>query len=147
MHQMKKILVIGYGNTVRGDDAAGISAAELIAKSIPEITCLCVHQLMPDLAEQISECDIVIFTDADSNASKLSIRQIKPADEIEQPRTHFISPESLIALSKRLYERIPSEAYIIGIPASKFDFSEELSAETSQAVRECVEKVKKLSGS
>ncbi len=31
---MNKVLVIGYGNTLRGDDAAGIHAARLIAKRI-----------------------------------------------------------------------------------------------------------------
>jgi len=28
---MSKVLVIGYGNTLRGDDAVGVRAAELIA--------------------------------------------------------------------------------------------------------------------
>jgi hydrogenase maturation protease len=143
---MNKILVIGYGNTVRGDDAAGIQAAELIAKRHPEIQSICMHQLMPEMAEQISECDIVFFVDADANASKVSARLVEPTVETGQPRSHFITPESLLSLSLQLYQRKPSRAYVIGIPASNFEFSEELSARTLSAVEDCVKEVEKLAG-
>jgi hydrogenase maturation protease len=135
---MTKVLVIGYGNTLRGDDAAGIRAAELIAKRRPEIECVCMHQLMPELAEQIAVNDIVIFIDADVNASQPNVRLVVPGVEADQPRTHFISPESLLRLSQQLYQHMPLKAYVIGIPASQFEFSEELSESTKKAVEESV---------
>ncbi|MGA3286042.1 MAG: hydrogenase maturation protease [Bacteroidota bacterium] len=135
---MNKVLVIGYGNTLRGDDAAGIRAAELIAKRRPEIECVCMHQLMPELAEQIAESDIVIFFDADVNVTQPNVRLAVPSVEDDQPRTHFISPESLLHLSQQLYQRMPLKAYVIGIPASQFEFSEELSESTKKAVEESV---------
>ncbi len=135
---MKKVLVIGYGNTLRGDDAAGIRAAELIAKRRPEIECVCMHQLMPELAEQIAVSDIVIFIDADVNVAEPNVRLVVPSVEDDQPRTHFISPESLFRLSQQLYQRMPLKAYVIGIPASQFEFSEELSESTKRAVEESV---------
>lgn len=135
---MNKVLVIGYGNTLRGDDAAGIRAAELIAKRFAEVECVLVHQLMPELAEQISGCDIVIFIDADVNVTQPVIKSIRPGIEENQPRSHFISPESLLRLSQQLYQRIPQKAYVIGIPASQFEFSEELSETTKKAVEESV---------
>ena len=135
---MKKVLVIGYGNTLRGDDAAGIRAAELIAKRRPEIECVCMHQLMPELAEQIAVSDIVIFFDADVNVAQPNVQVVVPSVEVDQPHTHFISPESLLRLSQQLYQRMPLKAYIIGIPASQFEFSEELSESTKKAVEESV---------
>ena len=135
---MTKVLVIGYGNTLRGDDAAGIRAAELIKKRRPEIECVCMHQLMPELAEQIAVSDIVIFIDADVNASQPNVRLVVPGVEADQPRTHFISPESLLRLSQQLYQHMPLKAYVIGIPASQFEFSEELSESTKKAVEESV---------
>jgi hydrogenase maturation protease len=135
---MNKVLVIGYGNTLRGDDAAGIQAAELVAKRHPEIECVCMHQLMPELAEQIAESDIVIFFDADENVTQPNVRLVEPSVEAEQPRTHFISPESLLSLSQQLYQRMPSKAYVIGISASQFEFSEELSESTKKSVEESV---------
>jgi hydrogenase maturation protease len=135
---MNKVLVIGYGNTLRGDDAAGIRAAELIAKRHPEIECVCMHQLMPELAEQIAESDIVFFLDADVLAAQPIVRLVEPGLETDQPRTHFISPESLLRLSQQLYQRIPLKAYIVGIPASQFEFSEELSEQTAKAAEESI---------
>ena len=141
---MSKVLVIGYGNTLRGDDAAGVHAAELIAKRHPEIICVRVHQLVPELAEQIAECDIVFFIDAQKDVTQLNARLVVPSVDADQPRTHYISPESLLALSKLLYQRIPAKAYIVGIPASQFEFSEELSAQTELAMHECVELVDRM---
>ena len=140
---MSKVLVIGYGNTLRGDDAAGVHAAELIAKRHPEIICVRVHQLVPELAEQIAECDIVFFIDAQKDVTQLNARLVVPSVDADQPRTHFISPESLLALSKLLYQRIPAKAYIVGIPASQFEFSEKLSTQTELAIHQSVAIVEK----
>jgi hydrogenase maturation protease len=141
---MNKVLVIGYGNTLRGDDAAGIRAAELIAKRRPEIECVCMHQLMPELVEQIAVSDIVFFLDADVNVAQPNVRLAVPSVEDGQPHTHFISPESLLRLSQQLYQRMPLNAYVVGIPASQFEFSEELSESTKKAVEESVILVESL---
>jgi len=141
---MSKVLVIGYGNTLRGDDAAGVKAAELIAQRHPEFEYIYLHQLVPELAEKIGDFDIVFFIDAQKDITQPSVRLIAPSIEADQPRTHFISPESLLALSQQLYQRMPSNAYVIGIPASEFKFSEELSAQTTQGVTDCPAMVEQI---
>jgi hydrogenase maturation protease len=143
---VKKILVIGYGNTLRGDDAAGIRAAEEISRRHPEIPCLCMHQLMPEMSEQISEYDTVFFVDADVNASVATARTVEILPDTDQPRTHFISPESLLSLSLRLYQRHPEKAYIIGIPVLKFDFSEELTITALNGIEQCIKIIEKIAG-
>jgi hydrogenase maturation protease len=139
-----KILVIGYGNTVRGDDSAGVRAAELIAQHLSGIECITVHQLMPDQAEQIAECDVVFFLDAHSGIRHLRKRLIEPGNRTGRPRTHFMSPDALVNLSRELYGRQPAKAYVIGIPAEKFEFSESLSKSAEIAVDECVQLVEKM---
>ncbi|MCX6122254.1 MAG: hydrogenase maturation protease [Ignavibacteriales bacterium] len=141
---MSNVLVIGYGNTLRGDDAAGVHAAELIAQRHPKITCVYLHQLVPEVAEQIAECDVVFFIDAQKDITEANARLIAPSVEADQPRTHFISPESLLALSQQLYQHLPAKAYVVGIPASQFEFSEELSASTKIGVDESVQIVNKI---
>jgi hydrogenase maturation protease len=141
---MSKVLVIGYGNTLRGDDAAGVKAAELIAQRHPEFEYIYLHQLVPELAEKIGDFDIVFFIDAQKDITQPSARLIAPSLEADQPRTHIISPESLLALSQQLYQRMPSKSYVIGIPASEFEFSEELSAQTAQGVTDCLAIVEQL---
>ena len=67
---MSKVLVIGYGNTLRGDDAAGVKAAELISRHHPEFEYIYLHQLVPELAEQIAERDFVFFIDAQKDITQ-----------------------------------------------------------------------------
>ena len=141
---MTNVLVIGYGNTLRGDDAVGIHAAELLATRYPEIECVCVHQLVPELAEQIATRDLVFFIDAQPECSRPEARLVMPGTETEQPRTHFISPESLLVLSQQLYQRTPTKTYVVGIPAVKFEFSEELSAPAKKGVDDCLELVNSI---
>ncbi len=141
---MSKILVIGYGNTIRGDDSAGIRAAEAIAEHLPGIGCITIHQLMPEQAEPIAASDIVFFLDAHAGIQHLHVRLIKPGVQCDQPQTHFISPDALLSLSRELYGRAPAKAYVIGIPATTFDFSESLSEPTRRNVEECVRLVEKM---
>ena len=143
---MKSVLVIGYGNTLRGDDAAGVRAAELIAERHPEISCITTHQLTPELAEHISEFETVIFLDAQVEIEKPHIRSLHAHDGQSQPRTHFASPESLLALCKQLYARVPEKIFQVGIPATKLDFSEELSLSTMAAVNEAAALVEQQLG-
>ena len=59
-------LVIGYGNRLRGDDGVGWEVASRLAAAVPSEAAhiLTVHQLTPELAEPVSEADLVIFIDA-----------------------------------------------------------------------------------
>jgi hydrogenase maturation protease len=59
-------LVIGFGNPLRGDDGAGWRAAELIAADLRArgVTVVGRHQLTLELAEDVSEADIVMLVDA-----------------------------------------------------------------------------------
>lgn len=59
------ILVIGYGNTLRGDDAVGPLVAEQVAIwNWPDVRSLPVHQLTPELAAEIAQVEAVFFIDA-----------------------------------------------------------------------------------
>jgi len=141
---MKSVLVIGYGNTIRSDDAAGIHAVELISKRHPEFECICVHQLMPELAEAISKRDMVFFVDASAISNHVEVQEIQSSTFSNQSYTHFITPASLIALSLKVYGHKPRKAFIVGIPANRFDFGEEISEETKKEINRCVEIIEDL---
>jgi hypothetical protein len=58
-------LVVGYGNTLRGDDGIGYRVAEAVAKwQLPQVRSIAVAQLLPELAADIGEVEIVMFVDA-----------------------------------------------------------------------------------
>jgi hydrogenase maturation protease len=49
---MNQVLVLGYGNTLRRDDAVGPLAAEAVAGwGRPGVLALALPQLLPELAE------------------------------------------------------------------------------------------------
>ena len=135
---MNRTLIIGYGNTLRGDDGAGVRAAELAADRIPGVDCVCLHELQPELAEQISRYDEVFFLDATIGSTCLRHSTLKP-DSSTLNGMHALSPATLLSLSKALYRRIPVTATLIEIPAWQCDFGETLSAPTQTFVNACVD--------
>src|SRR5947208_15429626 len=74
------ILVVGYGNELRGDDAAGPRIArEVAAWGLPQVRTLAAHQLTPELAAELAHADAAIFVDAyltDAAAANVYLRPI-----------------------------------------------------------------------
>jgi len=139
-----KTLVIGYGNSLRGDDGAGPFVARQLGAGA--IAC---HQLTPELAEHISHADRVIFVDAHAGvpAGQIAIQPVQPSPAGAQPRPaaaiHRFDPETLLAWSRQLYGRAP-EAILIGIGAHSFGLGEDLSPQTRRAAREALRVIRKL---
>ena len=140
-------LVIGYGNTLRSDDGAGQRVAEKIAQwELPEVRSLAVHQLTPELAEDISQADAVIFIDAvatnSENSISVQIQQLQVADD-ETSLGHSCNPRSLLSVTQVLYGKV-IKAYWVLIPAVNFDFSEELSSLTQRGIDIALNQVKQI---
>ncbi len=130
-----RVLVIGYGNPLRGDDGIGWSAANALAATIHEdrvkvIACI---QLTPELAESIAQVDRVIFIDASINlaAGQFRVERLMPGEHTEESLAHHFDPRTLLECAQVLYGRSP-EALIITMGGASFDCREEL----SPAVRE-----------
>lgn len=136
-------LIIGYGNTIRGDDGVGYQIAEAVAQwNLNHVQSLAVHQLTPDLAEAIAQAKTVIFVDAVATLSEVKIEQLEPNDA-ESFTGHYADPRSLLALTYALYKAIPT-AYRILIPAVDFSFGETLSPVTQKSVELALVKIKQL---
>jgi hydrogenase maturation protease len=140
-------LVIGYGNTLRSDDGAGQIVANQIATwNSPNVRSLAVHQLTPELAEDIANVDLVIFVDAvilsKQNAEKIEIKTLE-VDNKYLNLGHTENPRSLLYLSKILYKKLPI-AYWILIPVFNFDFGEEISFLTQQGITQAIEAIKQI---
>lgn len=135
---MAVTLIIGYGNPLRGDDAAGLLVAESLREmDIPDIEVIAVHQLAPELAEPVSRAGLVIFVDACMGPEDggLSERPVRSEVEGLGAFTHHSTPEGLLAAAQSLYGRAP-EAVLISIPGSDFSCS----VEPSDRLRRRVEK-------
>jgi hydrogenase maturation protease len=139
-----KILIIGYGNTLRNDDGVGVKTAEFIeTRNYPNTRVITTHQLTPELAADIAEVDRVIFMDA-ILTDDLNI-QIKRL-ELNADRAslgHAESPESLLNFTRSIYGKTPI-AYGVYIPATNCEFGEEFSEVTREAMKKAIAAIEAL---
>ena len=126
-------LVIACGNPLRGDDAVGSAAADMVESwQTPGVKVLSVHQLVPELIDEMKEVRRVLFVDAGTktNDSKFDTCVVEP----KQSRRFFghnDTPANLLAILRDLDGRIP-EARLLAISAYSFGHGDELT-ETAQA--------------
>jgi hydrogenase maturation protease len=128
-------LLVGIGNPLRRDDAAGPAVVE-------GFSCrrLVVHQLLPEHAVELAGCDRVLFVDAAVDG-ELTITKLT-ANATVPSLGHTGHPAWLLAVCEHLYGRVP-EAWLLPIPGHDFGFGDELSQPTRQAVIEAVEVVRR----
>lgn len=138
-------LVIGYGNPLRGDDAAGrYLVAQLATCYGARVSCLSLHQLTPDLAADIAAVERVIFVDASSDVTlrQATLEPLLPS-AAAGGSSHHLHPATLLALTQSLYGLCPT-AFLLGLPAQSFDLSESLSVFAAQGVAEGFELLRDL---
>ena len=137
---MPHTLILGYGNTLRGDDGAGRVAAERLQAIVrdPNVEILSLHQLTPDLMVNLSRADHAVFIDASATGRPggYVCLPVYPAPVCGQ-FTHHASPETLLAGSHSLYGRCP-EATLYLIPGEEFELSDQLSSVVQAAVGQLV---------
>lgn len=140
---MTRVVIIGYGNTLRGDDAAGWLAAETLSGRLDasKVSVLAEHQLGPELAETISAFDVALFVDARQDGAPGELR----CDEVE-PRltdsglTHSASPEALLLLARELYGSAP-RSFLFSLCGESFELEERLSPRVERALPRLVDLV------
>jgi len=146
---MAKTLVIGYGNSLRGDDGIGWVAAEQLAESLPDsqVRVFVRQQLMLELAPQIAESDRLILIDAAANgiAGHVSVEKIEPADASSETFSHHLKPATLLACAKQLYGSSP-ETWLVSIGGESFECSDQLSPTVAAKVPEVLTRVRELIG-
>ena len=101
--QRKQVLIIAYGNRLRGDDGVGPAIGDIVATwQMLDVSVLIVQQLTPECAEEIAGFDRVIFLDADAASTRLSIEAVQ-ATTARSALTHASTPAEVVALSKALF--------------------------------------------
>ena len=141
---MNKTLIIGYGNTLRRDDAVGVYAAERIRNEYPGIECITAQQLSPEMAITLAHFKRVIFIDASDAVRELDVRTLHPGKMHKTREANTLTPQMLLDASQELYGQVPRQTFQIEIPASDFTSGESLSPKARILVDQCVEIVRGL---
>jgi hydrogenase maturation protease len=142
--KQETVLVIGYGNTLRGDDGVGPRVAEAVANlRLPGVRALICPLLTPELAEPISRAERVIFVDAAVDAPKeVQWRELQPK-ESSQIMAHAADPRTMLALARDVFGHVP-QAWWLTIPAENLGFSEELSPAAQRGFDDAVAKIQEF---
>ena len=135
---MNRSLIIGIGNTLRGDDGAGVYAAERISPELPDTDVVLTQELHPELADRIREYANVLFIDASLRTRRPVITILDPDAETPHPSSHALSPEGLLSLCRSTYQSLPRCAVLIEIPAFDCDLGEKMTEATERMVDLCV---------
>jgi hydrogenase maturation protease len=138
---MPRILIIGYGNTLRGDDGFGFLAAKRLREAIrhPEIEVIALHQLTPELMEPISRAGRVLFIDArvEGEPGQLRFEPVEPEGESAGRFTHFSTPGALLAGAWALYGSA-ARATMAGAAGADFGVGETLSPAMQRALAKVI---------
>ncbi|MFH7243432.1 MAG: hydrogenase maturation protease [Spirulina sp.] len=143
-----KTLVLGYGNTLRGDDGVGYCLAEAVEgwnwDNVEAYPC---HQLTPDLAALIAEQERVFFVDAalpQDPHSPLILTRLMPGAEPTLTFTgHHSNPMDLLILAQQLYGQSPL-AYTLLLPTWAMGYGEDLSPIAQTGLRQGLRWLKEL---
>ena len=145
---MSRLLVLAYGNPLRGDDGVAWHIAQALGKMLrdPSTEIAILHQLTPELAETVSKADAVIFLDAvaDTLPGLISLESVDAAPPDSVAFTHILTPSTLLALARALYRKAPARALLLTVGGGSFDFADGLSDPVRRAVPQAVKKIVEL---
>jgi hydrogenase maturation protease len=144
---MRKTLVIGYGNPLRCDDAVGQIVAQRFATSYADASTevRTLFQLVPELAEDISAAEMVVFVDASATLAPGEVRcepiECAPTSSSDESFTHRVTPHGLLLMSRELYGKVP-RAWLVSIGGVVFGHGEGLSQQLAVKVDEICEQIR-----
>jgi hydrogenase maturation protease len=139
------VLVIGYGNVLRGDDGVGVRVAEAVAAwRRPGVEVHVVHQLTPELAEAVAGARLVVFVDARlvPGGVDLRLQALMPAAG-SVGLGHMTDPPWLLGLAQALYGSCPP-AWLVMVPGIDFGAGEQLSPTASRALQDAIGVIARL---
>jgi hydrogenase maturation protease len=136
-------LVIGYGNTLRGDDGIGPAVAEGVAAlGLPGVRVIVAHQLTPELAPDLAGARLAVFVDAAPGGEPVRAVRLEAA-ATGAVMTHAADPRGLLALCTAVYQRCPV-AWLVTAAGADFDFRDGLSPTGRENAREALRHVQFL---
>lgn len=152
---MSRVLILAYGNPMRCDDGLAWHAADALegklsaANGAADVEIVRRHQLSPELADTIRQCEAVIFVDAISseaagNSSPGEVRLAKVMRLKSNPTfSHQLSPATLLELAHQLFGAHP-RAFSVTLAGQCFDHGESLSPVVLAALPALVARIEGL---
>ncbi len=146
----RSVVVIGIGNELRGDDAAGLIVARRLAEQ-PTTDGVRIREHdgeAIDLLELWEGADAVVLVDTvRSGSAPATVHRIDASDAaipaaLARTSSHTIDAAGVIELARTL-GRLPRTVIVYGIEGSRFTAGDELASEVAGALDALAEAVRR----
>ena len=128
---VKPVLVFGYGNPSRGDDALGPLLLDYVESrcDLTGIKILSDFQLQIEHALDLEGRSLVLFVDACvSCVGAFDFARLTPSGD-KSYSTHVMSPAAVLAVYLSIKKQTPPPAFLLSIKAEKFELGAALSVQ------------------
>lgn len=130
----KPILVFGYGNLSRGDDALGVLMLQYVEEnfSLENIDLLTDFQLQIEHALDLENRELVIFVDASVKSEiAFELTRLQPVRDLSHT-THAMSPVAILDTYQTIKKQSPPPCFLLAIGAASFELGEDLGDKARQ---------------
>lgn len=125
-------LVVGIGNTLRGDDGVAARVLELLARHpSKQLNLRPMLSLLPELAVDIARHGRVIFVDADVRVENVTLERLEGESHAG---LHSFAPSTLVAFARDLGFR--GDAWVCRLPVEAMEAGAPLSVRATAAAQE-----------
>jgi hydrogenase maturation protease len=128
---VKPVLLFGYGNLSRGDDALGPLLLEYVEShsDLEGIEILSDFQLQIEHALDLQNRSLVLFVDSTlSCVGAFDFAMLEPARD-KSYTTHAMSPAAVLDVYQSIKKQTPPPCFLLSIKAEKFELGEGLSTQ------------------
>lgn len=142
----KPVLLFGYGNLSRGDDALAPLLLELVEtqSDLIDIELLTDFQLQIEHALDLENRELVLFIDASiACINAFDFTELQPARDTSYT-THAMSPSAVLAVYRSIHKQAPPPCFLLGIKGESFELGEGLSANAEQNLAEALQFIQGL---
>lgn len=126
------VLVFGFGNPSRGDDALGPEFVRRLEERFAgalargELEVLTDFQLQVEHALDLRDRQRVYFVDASTAGGEVEMHAVTAAKDASFT-THLLSPQALLHTFEQVENRAAPRAWLITIPGETFELGEPMS--------------------
>lgn len=131
--------IVGYGNSLRGEDGFGVDVIEELEKfSLKSTKLISKIQLTPEIVLELLDADEIIFIDTCYDEKSEYKLACSISEQNNFSLTHHISPKTIIHILKNLYSKNPN-FLIYSMTSNSFNTIKDL-----KKYKECVDAVAEI---
>ena len=142
---MAKLLLFGYGNPGRGDDALGPELiARIVQMHLADVECQNDMQLQVEHVTDLAGCDRVLFVDADMSCAEPFEFSGITSEKDASYTSHAMSPSALLHAYCQVYKKEAPPSFLLRIRGYDFELGNPLTSQASDNLEAAMKQVVEL---